>query len=290
MVDVRSSTRSWPEVLVRNGDGHVLHTIPSSAEAPTGPMNLELVTLDDARGMRACVIRPRGFVSGRRYPVIVHVYGGPHALMVKADQRAYAFDQALADAGTIVVAIDGRGTPRRDRAWERAIKGRLAEVPLEDQVDGLRALGRRFPELDLDRVGIYGWSFGGTMAALAVMCRPDIFHVAVAGAPVTDWRDYDTHYTERYLDLPDVDAVAYVRSSPLHQASGLGRPLLLVHGTADDNVYFFHSLKLADALLRAGRSFDFLPLPGVTHQIGDTVLRAEVWSRISHFLLSHFRA
>lgn len=287
MVDVRTSTRAWPEVVVRN-EARVLHTVPSAAESPSAPVNLELVTLDEVQGMRACVIRPRAFVPGKRYPVIVHVYGGPHALMVKADQRAYLFDQALADAGTIVVAMDGRGTPRRDRAWERAIKGRLAELPLQDQVDGLRALGRRFVELDLDRVGIYGWSFGGTMAALAVMCRPDVFHVAVAGAPVTDWRDYDTHYTERYLDLPDADAAAYARSSPLHHAAGLGRPLLLIHGTADDNVYFFHSLKLADALLRAGRSFDFLPLPGITHQIGDLAMRAEVWSRISHFLLSHF--
>ncbi len=288
LVDVCTFARGWPQIVVRDGEGRALHTVPSAAELPPFSVNLELLTLPEAHGMQACVIRPHGFVLGQRYPVIVHVYGGPHSLMVKADQRVYLVDQAFADAGAIVVALDGRGTPRRGRDWERAIKGHLAELPLQDQVDGLNALGRRFAELDLSRVGIYGWSFGGTMAALAVMCHPEVFHVAVAGAPVTDWRDYDTHYTERYLGLPEAAAAAYARSSPLQHADALRRPLLLIHGTADDNVYFFHSLKLADALLRAGRRFEFLPLPGFTHQIGDATVRAEVWARTGRFLLSHF--
>ena len=123
------------------------------------------------------------------------------------------------------------------------------------------------------------------MAALAVLRRPDFFKAAAAGAPVVDWLDYDTHYTERYLDLPDRNPDAYRAANLLTHAAGLTRPLLLIHGTADDNVYFFQSLKLAEALLRAGRSFDFLPLPRVTHQIADPALREQVWQRVAGFLL-----
>jgi dipeptidyl-peptidase-4 len=184
-----------------------------------------------------------------------------------------------------VVALDNRGTPRRDRRGTRIIKGNYARIPLDDQVDGLRALAARHPELDLSRVGIYGWSFGGYMAALAAMKRPDVFKVAVAGAPVVDWRDYDTHYTERYLGLPEANKPGYDESSLLTYASKLQRPLLLIHGTTDDNVYFLHSLKLADALFRAGKDFDFLPLT-VTHQVPDAVVRERLWGRLVGFLLA----
>ena len=155
--------------------------------------------------------------------------------------------QWLADQGFIVAAVDNRGTGNRGRAWEQAVYGKFGSVPLEDQVAGLKALGDKFPEMDLERVGVYGWSFGGYLSALAVLRRPDVFKAAVAGAPVVDWLDYDTHYTERYLGLPDTDAAAYKEASLLTYAADLSRPLLLVHGTADDNVYFRHTLKLTDA-------------------------------------------
>src|SRR5262249_18821097 len=154
-------------------------------------------------------------------------------------------------------------------------------VPLDDQVAGLKALGQRFPEMDLDRVGIEGWSFGGYLAALAVLKRPDVFKAAVAGAPVVDWLDYDTHYTERYLGLSDSDAGAYREASLLSYAADLRRPLLLVHGTADDNVYFRHTLKLADALFRAGKEFELLPLSGLTHMVPEPVVTQRLWSRVA---------
>src|SRR5205823_8222302 len=140
--------------------------------------------------------------------------------------------------------IDNRGTPNRGRDWERALYKKFGSVPLEDQVAALQALGKKFPEMDLQRVGIYGWLFGGYLSALAVLKRPDVFKAAVAGAPVTDWEDYDTHYTERYLGLLPQSKKAYEEASLLPLASKLERPLLLVHGTADDNVYFRHSLRL----------------------------------------------
>ena len=154
----------------------------------------------------------------------------------------------------------GRG-PR----WERAVAGDLAGPVLEDQVAALAAAADRCADLDTGRVAIRGWSFGGYLAALAVLRRPDVFHAAVAGATVTDWRLYDTHYTERYLGHPGEDAVAYDNCSLLGDAPKLHRPLLLIHGLADDNVVAAHTLRLSAALLAAGRPHCVLPLPGVTH-------------------------
>jgi dipeptidyl-peptidase-4 len=139
--------------------------------------------------------------------------------------------------------------------------------------------------LDLKRVGVYGWSFGGYMSALAVLRRGDVFSAAVAGAPVADWLDYDTHYTERYLGMPDGNAAAYESSSLLTYAGELKRPLLLVHGTGDDNVYFRHTLKLADALFRAGKDFELLPLAGLTHMVPEPVVVERLHNRIA----AHFR-
>jgi dipeptidyl-peptidase-4 len=195
----------------------------------------------------------------------------------------------VADHGFVVVSIDGRGTPARGRDWERVIQGNLIDAPLADQVAGLQALAASYPELDLSRVGIYGWSFGGYFAAMAVMRRPDVFHVAVAGAPVADWHDYDTHYTERYLGLPDQHPEAYEHSSVLTYARQLRRPLLLIHGTADDNVYFLHSLKISDALFRAGIEHDFLPLSGHTHMVADPAITRLVNTRIVDYLVEHLR-
>jgi len=214
----------------------------------------------------------------------VNVYGGPHGQMVTRSRNPFLLPQWLADHGFVVVMLDGRGTPGRGRAWERAIKGNLIEVPLEDQVEGLRALGAVYPELDLSRVGIYGWSFGGYFSAMAIMRRPDVFRASVAGAPVVDWRDYDTHYTERYMGLPDDNPGGYQAASVLTYADRLERPLLLVHGTADDNVYFLHSMKLCEALFRAGKPFEFLPLAGFTHMVPDPVVTRRLYQRIEAFL------
>jgi dipeptidyl-peptidase-4 len=139
---------------------------------------------------------------------------------------------------------------------------------LEDQVEALQSAAQQCADLDLSRVAIRGWSFGGYLAALAVLRRPDVFHAAVAGAPPTDWRLYDTCYTERYLGRPDTDPDNYARSSLLADAPKLTRPLLLVHGLADDNVVVAHTLRLSAALLTAGRPHSVLPLSGVTHMSG----------------------
>jgi dipeptidyl-peptidase 4 len=229
-------------------------------------------------------VRPRDFDARKRYPVVLHVYGGPTHQQVLASMATRLLDQWLADQGFIVASLDNRGTQGRGRDWERPVSRHFGSVPLEDQVAGLKALGAKFPEMDLGRVAVYGWSFGGYLSALAVLKAPDVFKAAVAGAPVVDWLDYDTHYTERYLGLPDADAEAYKKASLLTYAADLKRPLLLVHGTADDNVYFRHTLKLTNALFRAGKDFDLLPLAGMTHMTPDPVVMERLYERIAgHF-------
>jgi dipeptidyl-peptidase 4 len=295
-VDTRAAANALPtsSVYRQSEDGGSwtkIADLPQVAENPPFRVNLALSTVElpgVPAPFQVALIRPRGFRRDQRYPVIVSVYGGPSVATVRSDERYYLLHQWLADHGAVVVCIDNRGTPRRDRAWSRSIKGSFGKIPLDDQAAVLKALGTRHPELDLAKVGIYGWSFGGYMSALAVMKRPDLFKAAVAGAPVVDWLDYDTHYTERYLDLPAANPKGYQDSSLLTHAPGLARPLLLIHGTTDDNVYFFHSLKLANALFRAGKPFDFLPLT-VTHQVPDAVVREQLWNRIAQFLIQHLR-
>jgi dipeptidyl-peptidase-4 len=263
-------------------DGGPVGQIRCVTEKPRLAVNLELVAVGERR-LQAAVVRPRGFDKKLRYPVLVYVYGGPNYQVVTARRHRYLLQQWLADQGFIVVSVDGRGTPGRGRAWERAIKGNFVKVPLADQVAGLRALGRRFHELDLERVGVFGWSFGGYLAAMAVLARPDVFHAAVAGAPVTEWLNYDSHYTERYLGLPADNRAGYRASSAIPLASGLRRPLLLIHGTVDDNVYFSHTMLLSDALFRAGRHHELLALSRLTHLVPDPLITRRLYDRIVAF-------
>jgi dipeptidyl-peptidase-4 len=268
----------------QGGADRIVGDLPSTAERPPFSAKQELVQIGPL-AFYAAIVRPRGFDPKRRYPVIDDVYGGPRSQQVLASQAHSLFRQWMADHGAIVVAIDGRGTPHRDHDWERHIAGDFS-LTLEDQVDGLRALAARYPEIDLRHVGITGWSFGGYLSALAVLKRPEVFQVAVAGAPVVDWRDYDTHYTERYLGMPEDNRAGYEASSLITYAPKLSRPLLIVHGTSDDNVYFFHTLKLVETLFRAGRPFELLPLPGLTHMTPDPVVTEQLWTRIMNKLMA----
>jgi len=285
-LSVRTVARPTGETTweVAKADGTRAGALQSKAEKLPFQPNLELVRLGGEHDFAAVVQRPRNFDPKLRYPVVVYVYGGPHFQTVTAAGDRFLLQQWIADHGFVVVSVDGRGTPSRGRAWARTIKGNLIDVPLADQVAGLKALGAKFRELDLDRVGIFGWSFGGYFSAMAVMREPDVFKVGVAGAPVADWLDYDTHYTERYLGLPEANAGGYAKSSVLTWAKDLRRPLLIVHGTADDNVYFSHGLKMSDALLRAGRPHDFLPLAGATHMVNEPLVTDRLYTRIVDYL------
>ncbi len=238
-------------------------TIRSFAEQPLVTPNIRIIYVGE-RNLATAVLLPRDH-DGTPLPVLLDPYGGPHALRVTRSHNAHLTSQWFADQGFAVVVTDGRGTPGRGSEWERSVHGDLATAALDDQVDAIHAVAEQVDGLDLDRVAIRGWSFGGYLAALAVLRRPDVFHAAIAGAPVTEWRLYDTHYTERYLGNPADRSDGYDASSLLTAAANLTRPLLLIHGLADDNVVAAHTLQLSSALLEAGRPHEVLPLVGVTH-------------------------
>jgi dipeptidyl-peptidase-4 len=271
--------------LVLGADGQAIAALRSVAESPAELPRVELVrTQGGERSYCAAIVRPRDFQAGKKYPVILTVYAGPQVTVTTASLRAYLGDQWMADQGYIVVRLDGRGTPLRGGGWQRAVRGNLIDTALHDQVEGLQQLGAQYPELDLAHVGVTGWSFGGYFAAMATIRRPDVFKAGVAGAPVVSWENYDTHYTERYMGSPQENPAGYRASSVLTYAAQLDRPLLLIHGLTDDNVYVQHTLQLADALYMAGRKYEFLPMIG-THLAGssDPVVRLREQQRVMEF-------
>ncbi|MEV4017043.1 prolyl oligopeptidase family serine peptidase [Nonomuraea angiospora] len=247
--------------------------IPSFAERPGLDLRVSLGR-SGRRDLATAVVLPSWHEQGSgKLPVLMDPYGGPHAQRVLNRRGAFLESQWFAEQGFAVIVADGRGTPGRGPEFERSVLNDLATPALEDQIDALQGVAEQYPDdLDLTRVAIRGWSFGGFLAALAVLRRPDVFHAAVAGAPVTDWRLYDTCYTERYLGHPDEQPEVYENSSLFADAPKLERPLLLIHGLADDNVVAAHTLRLSSALLAAGRQHSVLPLSGVTHMTPQEVV------------------
>ncbi|MGP3957575.1 prolyl oligopeptidase family serine peptidase [Nonomuraea sp. 3N208] len=247
--------------------------IPSFAERPGLDLRVS-IGRSGRRELATAVVLPSWHEQGSgKLPVLMDPYGGPHAQRVLNRRGAFLESQWFAEQGFAVVVADGRGTPGRGTDFERAVLNDLATPALEDQIDALQGVTEQYADdLDLTRVAIRGWSFGGFLAALAVLRRPDVFHAAVAGAPVTDWRLYDTCYTERYLGHPDEQPEVYEKSSLFADADKLDRPLLLIHGLADDNVVAAHTLRLSSALLAAGRQHSVLPLSGVTHMTPQEVV------------------
>ncbi|MFJ6559333.1 prolyl oligopeptidase family serine peptidase [Streptomyces sp. NPDC091412] len=283
-----SATLDRPGARVRVvREGRTVATIRSHAEDP-GLSPRVTLTQGGARRIPCAVLMPtdypRDTAASAPLPVLLDPYGGPHGSRVAAAHNAHLTSQWFADQGFAVVVADGRGTPGRSPAWEKAVHHDFT-VTLDDQIEALRDLAKTYP-LDLNRVAIRGWSYGGYLAALAVLRRPDVFHAGIAGAPVTDWRLYDTHYTERYLGDPEQAPGVYAHSS-LVTDDGLSspaephRPLMIVHGLADDNVVVAHALRLSSALLADGRPHEVLPLSGVTHmtpqeQVAENLLLLQV--------------
>ncbi|WP_406504383.1 prolyl oligopeptidase family serine peptidase [Streptomyces sp. NBC_01602] len=265
-------------------DGKQIATVATYAEEPVLSPRVQL-TEGGAHRIPCAVLLPTDYQeSDGPLPVLMDPYGGPHGRRVVAAHNPHLTSQWFADQGFAVVVADGRGSPGRSPAWEKAIKNNLV-LTLDDQVEAVHALAERFP-LDLTKVAVRGWSYGGYLAGMAVLRRPDVFHAAVVGAPVTDQRLYDTHYTERYLGDPTTQPEVYAYNSlltdeGLSEAADQVRPMMIVHGLADDNVVVAHSLRLSSALLSAGRPHEVLPLSGVTHmtpqeQVAENLLLLQV--------------
>lgn len=253
---------SYEVSVVIKRDG-VTRKIAAHNERPEVDAQPQFLSLGE-RELRSALLLPQNR-EPKNLPLLVDPYGGPGHARVMHAKSAYAEAQWIANQGFAVLISDGRGTPHRDPQWERAIVDDLSTFPVDDQADAVQALIATHPGLiDTARVAIRGWSFGGYLAGLAAARRPDIFKAAIIGAPVTDFRLYDTFYTERFMG-PDAKSVNYEKSSLLNEAKNLQVPVMIIHGMVDDNVLVSNTLKLSAALLEAGKAHEVLPLTGVTH-------------------------
>jgi dipeptidyl-peptidase-4 len=249
----------------------------------------EFMTLRAADGslLHAEVIKPRDYLPGRRYPAVVEVYGGPDFQIVqdRFEPRWAAIDQLFAQDGFVYFMLDNRGSSRRGTAFEGVLLDRMGKTELGDQLTGLAAL-KRLPYVDPQRIGIWGWSYGGFMT-LYSLTHSDAFRCGVSVAPVTNWLNYDTCYTERYLKLPKDDEAGYTKSSPVHDAADLHVPLLIAQGLVDDNVHFGNSAQMVSALYAAAKPFDMAYYPGMDHGIKGPAERSDLFKRILAFFERH---
>jgi len=272
-VDSHSNIDQPPRTSLRRADGKVITVlVPNELNGahPYGPYADEhvrpefgTISAADGQTMYYRLMKPRVLEPGKRYPVLIDVYGGPGAQRV-SNVWGSLFHQYLVQHGYVVFALDNRGSGFRGTKFETALAGRMGNVEVQDQVKGVEFL-RSLPFVDPKRIGIFGWSYGGYMTLMCLMQAPDAFAAGVAGAPVSDWALYDTHYTERYLSTPQANAAGYAASNVLNHADKLQRPLLLVHGMADDNVLFAHSTALMKRLQDLQVPFDLMTYPGGKH-------------------------
>jgi dipeptidyl-peptidase 4 len=261
-VAVSSSLRGGGRVTAVLRGARTRIELPTAAEPAKQPptTKLEQIQLDD-HVQYAAVTRPHSFDAKVRYPVLLAVHAVPGENAVVDASDAYVIDQWWADAGFIVVRTDARGTPGRDRAWERAAAGDLLTLPMNDHIGAIKLLGARFPQLDRTRVGAVGTGIGGHLATLAVMLHPDAFAAGVARTPITDWELVDAAYGERYLRMPSTNADGYRRTNAASYAEQLRRPLLILHGLTDDRIFAAHALRLIAALSSAGKRVELAALP-----------------------------
>ncbi len=225
-------------------------------------------TTSDGVELNGWMIKPAGFDPSRRYPVLMYVYGGPGSQTVTDawGGSRYLWHQALAQRGFIVVSVDNRGTGARGAEFKKVTYLNLGHWETNDQIEAARYLGT-LPYVDASRIGIWGWSYGGYMTALALGRGGDVFRAGISVAPVTDWRLYDTIYTERFMRTPQENPEGYRESAPTRHVKGITADLLLVHGTLDDNVHFQNATQLVSALQQAGKQFDFMMYPNKNHSI-----------------------
>ncbi len=266
-----------------NSQGAMSAVLADTSSDPGFTPNVDFVRMGQHE-LFAAIVRPSEsspYASADSLPVLLKPYGGPGAQQVVFNQSYYWESQWWADQGFLVLTADGRGTPGRGPAWDRAIFEDMAQVTLDDQLEALEALPDFAPEADLGHVAMIGWSYGGFLSALSVLRAPDRIHAACAGAPPTDWTLYDTHYTERYLGL---DPAVYRRNGIIDDAPSLRRPLMLIHGFADDNVSVANTLRLSNALMAAGRPHTVLPLTGITHMTNDPTVSSNLLTLQRDFL------
>ncbi len=295
LIDVYATFERPPVTRLCDGAGRITAIVdanpaPELEGIVVGHTQWVQLAASDGTLLNGVCMPPVGLVPGRRYPVLVNVYAGPGAQMVtRRFLRHRPFHALLNQHGFGVFLVDGRGTPHRDRAFSRAIHQRVGDVEIDDQVQGARWLMTQ-PWVDPDRLGIWGWSYGGYASLMAILREGTPFRAAAAVAPVTDWRLYDTHYTERYLGMPQSNRHVYDRADVLSHARSLQRPLLLLHGMADDNVLFEHTLRLMEMLQADGTPFELMVYPGRAHGLDGRGTQLHVYRTLLTFFERHLAA
>jgi dipeptidyl-peptidase-4 len=293
-VDTFSNTASPPRQDLYRADGtHVAaineNEVPELADYHLSPVEFLNVTASDGTKLYAMMIKPPDLSPSKKYPVLIAVYGGPEAQQVRNAWGGanFLWHQMMAQKGYIIFTLDNRGSYNRGHAFETPVFHHFGRVELEDQLAGVNYL-KSLPYVDGSRIGIWGWSYGGYMTLYAMTHAPDVFKAGVSVAPVSDWRLYDTIYTERYMGLPQENPDGYRDSSPVNQASRLSGKLMLVHGTGDDNVHFANTSEMLNELIDADRyPAAVMVFPGRGHPIADRNARVELFERITQFLLAN---
>jgi len=257
-------------------------------EPKFGTLSSSEVSSDGKTTLYYKLYKPNNMVPGKKYPVIVNVYGGPHAQKVRNIWQGADLTQYMLQQGYIVFQLDNRGSNYRGTAFEFPLYEELGKVEVDDQITGVKYL-HTLPFVDKERIGIYGHSYGGYMALMAMFKAGDYFKAGVSGAPVTDWLLYDTHYTERYLNHPKVNSDGYEKSSVFPYISGLDGPLMVYHGMADDNVLFTNTTKLIKALQDENKQFELMTYPGSKHSMRGKKVKIHLNNTIMNFFDRHFK-
>lgn len=276
-IDAFSSVLEPPRTTLHNAAGEAIATLrpaDNKVEQEYEILPTELLSFKGADGtlFYARLIKPRGFDPAKKYPAVVTIYGGPHAQTVRDSYTGLSFDQVLAHRGFVIWQMDNRGSAGRGHAWEAKVNRKFGKLEVADQVEGVKHL-TSLGFVDPARVGITGWSFGGYMTLMAMLHAPTVFKAGISGAPVTDWRHYDTIYTERYMGLPSENAAGYKESSPVHFAKNLTGKLMLIHNFGDDNVLYQNNLQMQVELQKAGKHFDLQVYPQKAHGVTGSLNR-----------------
>jgi dipeptidyl-peptidase-4 len=296
------STRDRPPVvsLVRLPSHERVRVLEDNAELASAvaplvvpPTEFFRIDIDDGVSLDGWMVRPRELEPEKRYPLLVYVYGEPAGVTVTdawpRREGALLFHRALAHAGYVVASVDNRGTPSpRGREWRKSVSGTVGVLATEDQTAAVRRILAERPYLDPDRVGVWGWSGGGSMTLNLMFRSPDVFDVGMAVAPVPDQTLYDTAYQERYMGLPDQNPEGYRAGSPIHHAEGLKGHLLIVHGTGDDNVHIQGTERLVNRLIELGKPFDYMAYPNRSHSINEGEgTSLHLYSLLARYLREH---
>lgn len=275
-------TKSQKELRVLQDNAPLRALLANYAYSPKEFMTVQTVSGYD---LNAWMVKPVNFDPSRKYPVLMVQYSGPNSQQV-VDAFDFGWEQYLASAGFIVVSVDGRGTGARGEAFRKCTYLRLGELEARDQVEAARALGA-LPFVDGNRIAIWGWSFGGYTTLMAMSTGDGVFKAGIAVAPPTDWKYYDTVYTERFMRTPKENFEGYAATSPIKLATKLQGKLLLIHGTADDNVHFHQTMDYAEALVQAGKQFDMQIYKDRNHSIYGGNTRYHLYTKMSNFLLDN---